>query len=545
MEKVLMSVIGIFITVQFILGFLFTCIHFRPGWTGWIGNKTIGGMVTERPVVPLSWENIVNARYQEAVASRFNDDFPGRELVMRVTDEFYYRLAGSSVIDTAPVLGKKRMLYEQVYLEEYLLNRTEHEKLVPLVDKLKRLQDLCARNGTAFTLVITPSKASIYPEYIPDEWMKHVDPQPRGYDLLVPMLKEQGIHFVDGHAILANTKLQSGQPLFPVGGIHWTWMGVVPVINGIAENLSAQGKAMEKIDISSVHATEVHSNFEGDGDMENLMNLAFRWKYPVSILQLKPRPIPDKAMTAAIVGGSFMWKIASGMSRTRQFSEIATYYYYKLQKRTFVDGGYHDIAEPVKSVNFAREILGADAVVLELNEQMIPGANHLNPFLDEVLASLPAKEPYLYESHLDYQWGRKISFDRNADARRQYYTLGFSATEENGTWTDGPSAEVLLHVPESSGDVRMRVAASAFLGKDGKQEVDVLVNEQVVVHWKFGKTEMETREVLIPAGLISGKNEIRIGFKIGHPVSPGELGQGKDRRKLGLYVAAISLDPIK
>jgi len=397
-ERVLMVVIILFLTVPL----PFTLLSQWKPLKKSLRMGHLNGVQLEQTYTPFSWSALFHSKYQESVSRFFDNEFFGRAHLINIANELYFRLFKVSPMSSTFVfVGKKDTLYEYIYLSEYCLDRRRKSELEPLVRDIRKLQDACARRGMGFTVLITPSKASIYPELIPGDWARRQDPRPRAYEEFLPLLKEQGIHVVDGHAIMVAGMDKAPAPIFPKGGIHWGAYGAWLTANALIAELQSQGKALQPVEYSGMR---VSNNPKGeDADLLQLMNLLIPWHYPVAdftVKQAAPRnPRPGMVM----VGGSFMWKLCGLLSESRQFSEIDCFYYYKLLKKTFVDGKSRVTAEPVQSINFDREIFAADNLVLEINESVIPSApNHLINFTADALEHLPAegspKEPFLYEN---------------------------------------------------------------------------------------------------------------------------------------------------
>ena len=86
------------------------------------------------------------------------------------------------------------------------------------VREIAELQDLLARRGVTFLLLITPSKAAIYPEYIPSN-LCHAGPSSnRGYYDFVPLLDKHHVNYVNGHVITEQaTADREGSLVLPGG----------------------------------------------------------------------------------------------------------------------------------------------------------------------------------------------------------------------------------------------------------------------------------------------------------------------------------------
>ena len=160
-------------------------------------------------------------------------------MFIRVINEIYLR--GFHLAPVGVLIGPHLSLIEPAYLEEYCLVRHEADELRPFVQDLRRFQDFCASQGTAFVLVITPSKATLYPENMPAGWLRRYHPGPRDYDHLLPLLRERGIHYVDGHRLTTELKARPPVPVFPIGGIHWGDPTALATTNAALGVLAGQG----------------------------------------------------------------------------------------------------------------------------------------------------------------------------------------------------------------------------------------------------------------------------------------------------------------
>ena len=214
--------------------------------------------------------------------------------------------------------------------------------------------------------------------------------QPRGYDHLVALLRENGIYFVDAPALLARARQAHAPPapFFPQGGAHWNARATWLVANELQAQWRAQGLPMEPLRVAESRLTNQPQHEEND--LAQLLNLVTPLSYPCEHLSLDragPTTVTPKKMT--IVGDSFSWQLARLLSRSGQFSEIYVQFYYRLYQSRVRNG------EIIRGRNgppqdFAQEIFGADCLLLELNEANVPTAGHyLDVFLRDALARLP------------------------------------------------------------------------------------------------------------------------------------------------------------
>ena len=551
-ERLIVAVIAILFITPLSLTIVCSYVKEPPPWANWlqhnwVRNASLAGVQIEQTTASFSWPAIVGGKYQQSFASQFDRGFAGRECLIRLTNEAYFRLFRTpSTKSSVIVLGHDDWVYESYYLREYCIERPLRNRFEPFVLNLVRLQEACQHLGVAFAVIITPSKASIYPEQIPPAWQHRYDARPRAYDHLVKLFQENGVRYVDGHALTAQAKGQSEAPLFPKGGIHWGQDAALFSTDALIATLQAQGKTLRPIEYTERHVSDVPAGVEGD--VYTLMNLAVPWRYPFIELTIKPMKIKESGrLTLAVIGGSFMWPVLNQLSASQQFSEIDAYFYYTLYKTCFVNGESKQVASPVTSVDFGREIFAADCLVLEVNEAAMINPQHLLRFLTDALKQLAletqGKQPFLYESLMRYQWGQELSFQRAAsNLMNQKYLSGFSGIERESTWTDGPEATLRLTVPPPKRDLALEAEVGAMIfGRRKEQRTKIYVNDELAGEWVLSSADLAKHQVIIPKKLVGDDGKLVLRFEIIDPPSPQELGLGADNRKLGLRFSKIQL----
>src|SRR4030042_4371264 len=123
--------------------------------------------------------------------------------------------------------GKNKYLYEEPYIDNY--NRIHPIPPGELENKtasLKMLQDRLLQRNIRLLLLITPSKATVYPEYIPDRVILSDNlSRQDNYEILLPIRKKYGINFTDGRRMFLDLKHKSVPSLFTSSGSHWSLYG--------------------------------------------------------------------------------------------------------------------------------------------------------------------------------------------------------------------------------------------------------------------------------------------------------------------------------
>ena len=369
-----------------------------------VRESGLGGVTMPVPVVGFSWRAVASGDFQKSLASQFNEKFAGRSDLIRNTSELWFRLFHETASPSSTVaVGRNDVLFGKAYLREYFLQRVEKQTLAPWVNNLRRLQDFCLQSGMGFVVLVSPNKVALYPEDAPPAWHRWEDPRPRGSVQLIELFQEKGISFVDGSALAMHEKLTNKPlaPLFPKGGAHWNSRAALLVGNAVLARFREQNQAVELIEIVE---SVISQKPEGEeSDFLTLMNLRLQWTYPCERVSIKLSPRPEREqLTMAVVGGSFTWELMRQLSKSRQFSEIDSYFYYKRSKICAVDGTLSLVRAPGTPKDFAREIFAANCLLLEINEAEAPSPeHHTSVFVADALAHLPdpsaPRQPFLSE----------------------------------------------------------------------------------------------------------------------------------------------------
>jgi hypothetical protein len=370
-----------------------------------IGKVNLSGVTEKHPDVPFGWKSLVTAEFQKEKARGFDEGVCGRELMIRATNELWFRLFHDTASSTSIVaVGKHDVLFEQTYLNEYFVARNSKAVLEPWIKQLRQLQDFCRRIGMGFAVVIAPGKPAVYPEHIPRDWQGRYDPRPRGPILVAELLREHEIEWIDGNELAQREKLKNPPaPLFPKGGIHWNRRTVFVTANEIQKRFFQQGKPAEQIQFNRSWVVDTPNGEEAD--LVKLMNLLFPWRYPCERITINPNSRPaDKRMTLAVVGDSFGWSLLRVLNESAQFSDIAFYYYYPQHKtraghgrrnvpgkhRIYPSEQFETVRTPAAPLDFSSEVFSADCLLLEITEAgVVSPEHHLSRFLRDALAHLP------------------------------------------------------------------------------------------------------------------------------------------------------------
>ena len=176
--------------------------------------------------------------------------------------------------------GRHGDLFQRWYVQVFdhdidLLQSKEGEALVVMMkDLTERLKSV----GSCFVFVITPTKASVYPEDIPDRYLTNLnrgDRRQSNYDILVPFLKNYDIPYVDGRQITFEHKDSLPVRAFPTTGTHWSRAIAFFSAAALLETMAREaGREMPELSESAI-SIDGTPDLE-DSDLFRLLNLTER-----------------------------------------------------------------------------------------------------------------------------------------------------------------------------------------------------------------------------------------------------------------------------
>lgn len=353
-------------------------------------KATLGGVEfhAKRPV--LGVQNWFSGEFQKKYEKWLNERIGFRSYFVRTFNQVQFSLFMNMSSFKVPgvVIGRDYWLYEQVYIKTYNRNGdTPIAKLKKKVLDLKRLQDLMKARGKPLLLVIAPSKVEIYPEHLPDGILKPGrENRKTDYDRILSLLDEAGVNCIDARKVFSEKKVSQPNPLFSTGGTHWNYFGAGMIVGMIFERLElVMGRKLSNIECKSVSIDR--KPFGSDNDLGELLNIWFS-KY---IIGPQVHPVFEKKNgnylpDLLFVGDSFAFTLTDiigmeGLCRQGDF-----FYYFK-RNYAFNEKERSAVID-VPSVDWTKELLARDAVVIEINEHLLPDIGF--GFVQAAIAGLEA-----------------------------------------------------------------------------------------------------------------------------------------------------------
>ena len=155
-----------------------------------------------------------------------------------------------------------------------------------------------------------------------------------------------------------------------------------------------------------------------------------------------------------------------------------------------------------------------------------------------------AKAPFRYESHFNYQWGDRLSFDADRCPVKISTTSGLAPAVRGGSYTEAPLMSIRLSTPPARSDMTLEVNGHPFLvgGRLLRQRARVSVNGHPVGEMLWEHPKHETRSLSIPQAYLD-RDETFLEFHMLDAASPAAFKVGLDGRKLGIRLAALRMYP--
>ena len=345
--------------------------------------------MTREASAPVTLAAISSGEAQTAFSRRIGTLLLIYPSAVRAKNQIEYSLFDVSGAPSV-AFGRDKRLYEWAYVDEYCKRdgTSDARALADWGDKIRDIQDYAASHGKAFLYLITPSKAAIYPEYLPD---RPCASRLRGTATKLPayerVLDERGVHYLDGSRLLAGERERHAIELFPRGGTHWNALGAGLAAREVAAILKRQRPLLDLTKIST-QWTESRVPQGTDRDLLNMLNLYWpEADYPVPAITPAARAPGQSCRPAQImeVGGSFLEQINAALLQSGCAPRISYWFYWDRLHMSFA-GREREVAPPRDEDRLA-DLAGSDVILLEENEMNIGETDHLKALHALILSS--------------------------------------------------------------------------------------------------------------------------------------------------------------
>lgn len=342
--------------------------------------------VTQPDKAVASWPAVLNGTFQASYARLIGTGVPLYADAVRLRNQIEFSVFGVSAIPTL-IVGTERRLFEVGYSTEYCARDLAAWRPVAArwAGQVRQMQDDVERRGKVFLYVLTPSKVAQYPDILPPGYGCPASAADRTG--IVPAwlaaLQAAGVHEVDTTAVLSAAHGAFPFKMYPSGGAHWNDVGGALAEQAVMRSLNSLDPAGGfKPFTFTFHM--IQRAVGVDVDIANLMNLMRRFPgLPVPVVDLAPAPapVPCPGTKVVIVGGSFSHAALEYLARATCNPSPIEYEYWRAYRLAWSRGSF-ELQVGVDPAQREADILAADVVIYEENEQVLPDPAHGRAFLD-------------------------------------------------------------------------------------------------------------------------------------------------------------------
>jgi hypothetical protein len=358
-----------------------------------IQDLELAGVEVKEYFPHLSLKSIWTGEFQTRVDKWISANLGLRAAFVRLDNQLNLSLFReiSSKYESRIILGSHKWLYEKAYVDSFNNRHViPQQDLEDTVRSLKNLQRLLELNGVHFLFLITPSKATLYPEYIRREYVVPCNlRKASNYDRILPLLRKHAVRYLDGRQYFLELKRRSPYPLYPQSGTHWSYYSAclfsLEFISSL-ENLTK--RKMGTFQVNGIRKRK--TPFGTDDDLARLANILFEkslhgeYYHPMTSSLVSGEKVVRPRML--FVGGSYLNTLFYFLDKHQIYSDRDCYHYYR-DRRTYPA----QIAEAIdkKNLDLKKEMLAKDIVVIEANEQALPFLGF--GFVEDALKALAKK----------------------------------------------------------------------------------------------------------------------------------------------------------
>lgn len=356
-----------------------------------VNMPPLNGSFELNPKPYFSINAFKEGKYQSMLDNHLTDSIGFRNYLLRLNNQINYSFF-NEINSSGVIQGENDMLIPKTYIESYLgLDFLGVDQLALLSDKIKIAQDYLAAEGIHFMLMIAPGKASIFPENIPDKFLKKKSDNDN-YTILTKSLNESGVNYLDLRKYLNTLKGKTESQVFPNHSVHWSGNTVTYIADTLTNYIAKKFNLRMPIIYRDNGYYTLNEYRYTDYDIGESMNLLFHVAedslyYPT----LKFYATPQQKPTLLACGDSFFQSLKGFYPILDScFSNKSKFYYYN----EFVDWPwkYYNQELEVLMLDIGIELSKTNIVILEMTDENIKKRGY--GFIDDIIAHYENKNIY-------------------------------------------------------------------------------------------------------------------------------------------------------
>ena len=246
--------------------------------TNLIPQGTLRGQADPAAYPTFRVQDWFSGDFQERFDRATEENLGFRNSLIRFKNQLEYSLFNRANA-SGVVVGKKKVLYEKDYLrayqgKDYLGDRYWKIKF----DRLSQVCDTLTKLGKQFILILEPGKGTYQPEGFPKRFKVTQDTS-ANYRAILLEARRIDLPILDLNSLFAKERFTSAYPLFPKGGIHWSYAGMLRAADTIYSFVNAETRFnLGDLVIGDIRFSKKLSGT--DNDLAELLNVVIEPAHP-------------------------------------------------------------------------------------------------------------------------------------------------------------------------------------------------------------------------------------------------------------------------
>lgn len=273
-------------------------------------------------------DSVFDGTFQDAYNNYFEHTIGFRPMLVRINNQVAF-----SIFDTAQasgvILGKKNYLFEINYIKAYKGWDYQGDSAIEShAVKADFVHKKLAAAGKILLFVFAPGKASFFPEYIPEEYMRRPSGKITNHQAFTEKFKKYKLPYIDFNSWFMQMKDTASYPLYPQCGIHWSAYGVALATDSLIHYIE-KDRGIDMVDFSWNGFDFPDTLRNPDYDIAEGMNLLFNIPhYPMAYPKVQFGNVEGKARpNVIVVADSYYWNIFGKGYSSRIFNDNNFWYY--------------------------------------------------------------------------------------------------------------------------------------------------------------------------------------------------------------------------
>ncbi|MBL6963853.1 MAG: hypothetical protein ISR55_08515 [Bacteroidetes bacterium] len=172
----------------------------------------------------LNRESWFSGSYQSSKEERLKYTLKTRPLLVRTYNQIRFWLY-KEISARNVAIGRNGYYYEKHYIGAYFgLDFIGEDSIINKISELQRLSNILNSKGVSLMFVLAPGKATVFPEYMPEEFDNYKR-KTTNYEIFRRELHKSSIPFIDFNQYFKEIKDTVTYPIYPKGGTHWSNYG--------------------------------------------------------------------------------------------------------------------------------------------------------------------------------------------------------------------------------------------------------------------------------------------------------------------------------